>query len=435
MKRELRIGIFAGAALLVLAVFIFIVGDLSLMFRKTGYAVTVDFDSAAGLENRAVAKMSGVKIGYIGDIKLLKRKARVTLLIFAGVEIPKDSKAAAAALGLLGEKFLDIIPGDSAEMCRPGDALAPAETFAFDQIGGLLQSVAGQIKDAGQAVKDTLGPETRANLEKTIGNLAALSGDLKDLVARNRGEVTSAVGEAGKAFKNLSAKVDDSSAALNDTLRLLKDIAAENRESVKLDLQGIQALIRKIEDSLKLLNEALEKATKGDGTIAKLVRDPGLYDKASQAAESLGAVGRSVAGIKVLADARAEDLPKSGLVRPSVAVGLSLTPRAFFEAGLVRDPWKDEIAFSLLGGYRLGPVVPRFGFIESQFGVGLDVYAFDDAWMLRAEGFDFNRPGKPRLRLSARYAPWRPLYFVLGADELAVAARREFYFGLGVAVR
>jgi hypothetical protein len=80
-------------------------------------------------------------------------------------------------------------------------------------------------------------------------------------------------------------------------------------------------------------------------------------------------------------------------------------------------------------------VVPRFGFIENQFGVGLDVYAFDDAWMLRAEGFDFNRPGKPRLRLSARYAPWRPLYFVLGADELAVASRREIYFGLGVAVR
>ena len=85
MKRELRIGIFVGAALLVLAVFIFIVGDLSLMFRKTGYAVTVDFDSAAGLESRAVAKMSGVKIGYIQDIKLLKRKARVTLSIDSGV--------------------------------------------------------------------------------------------------------------------------------------------------------------------------------------------------------------------------------------------------------------------------------------------------------------------------------------------------------------
>ena len=106
MKRELRIGIFVGAALVVMAVFIFIVGDLSLMFRKTGYTVTVDFDSAAGLESRTVVKMSGVKIGYIEDIKLAKRKARVTLSIFAGVEIPKDSKAAAASLGLLGEKYL-----------------------------------------------------------------------------------------------------------------------------------------------------------------------------------------------------------------------------------------------------------------------------------------------------------------------------------------
>lgn len=435
MKRELRIGIFFGIALVIMGVFIFIVGDLSLMFRKTGYTVTVDFDSAGGLEDRTVVKMSGVKIGYIEDIKLAKRKARVTLSIDPGVEIPRDSKASAASLGLLGEKYLDIVPGDAAEICKPGDALAPATTIGFDQIGGLLQSVAVQIKDAGQAVKEALGPETRANLDKTIGNLAELSGELRDLVARNRTEVTSAVSEAGKAFKNLNAKVDDTASGLGETIRLLKDIAAENRESVKMDLQGIQTLIRKIEDSLKILNEALEKATKGDGTIGKLVRDPGLYDKASQAAESLGAVGRSVAGLRVLADARVEDLAKSGLVRPSVAFGLALSGRASVEAGLVRDPWKDELAFSLLGGWRLGPVVPRFGFIESQFGVGLDVFAFDDAWMLRAEGFDFNRPGKPRLRLSARYAPWRPLYFVLGADELAVAAKREVYVGLGVAVR
>lgn len=129
MKRELRIGIFVGSALVVMAVFIFIVGDLSLMFRKTGYTVTVDFDSAAGLESRTVVKMSGVKIGYIEDIKLAKRKARVTLSIFAGVEIPKDSKAAAASLGLLGEKFLDIVPGDAAESCQPGDALAAAPSF------------------------------------------------------------------------------------------------------------------------------------------------------------------------------------------------------------------------------------------------------------------------------------------------------------------
>jgi phospholipid/cholesterol/gamma-HCH transport system substrate-binding protein len=435
MKRELRIGIFVGAALLVMAAFIFIVGDMSVLFRKAGYAVTVDFDSAGGLEKQSVVKMSGVKIGYIEDIKLIKRKARITLSIFAGVEIPKDSKAAAASLGLLGEKYLDIIPGDAAENCKPGDALAAATSFGFDQIGGLLQSVGTQVKEAGQAVKDALGPETRANLNRTIENLASLSGELKDLVGQNQSGVRTAVDEASRAFRNLNQKVDEAAAGLNDTVRLLKDIAAENRENVKLDLEGIKSLIRKIEETLKILNESLEKVTKGDGSIGKLVRDPGLYDKAERAVESLGAVGRSVASLRVLFDARAEDLTKSGLVRPSFSLGLAVTPRAFFEAGLVRDPWKDEFAFSLLGGYRLGNFAPRFGFIESQFGVSLDYYAFGDAWMVRAEGFDFNRPDRPRFRLSTRFSPWKSLYFVLGADELALASRREIFFGLGVSIR
>lgn len=435
MKRELRIGIFVGTALLIVAVFVFIVGDLSVLFKKAGYAVFVDFDSAAGLENRSVVKMSGVKIGTIEDIKLSRRKARITLSIYAGTEIPKDSKATTSSLGLLGEKYMEIIPGDSPENCRPGDVLGSQPVMGFDQIGGLLQSVGTEVTEAGRAVKDALGPETRANLSRTIENLASLSSEIKDLVGRNRGEIGKTVDEAGRAFRNLNLKIDETAAGLNDTLRLLKDIAAENRENVKIDLQGIKSLIDKIEESLKLLNAALEKATKGEGTVGKLIQDPALYDKAAKAVEDIGSVSRSVSSLRVQVDVRAEDLPKSGLVRPVFQLGLRVSPRAFFEAGLVRDPWKDEFAFSLLGGYRVGDFAPRFGLIESQFGVGLDYYAFNDAGMFRAEGFDFNRPGRPRFRLSARFAPWNSLYFILGADELALAARREIFFGLGVTLR
>ena len=60
MTRETRIGIFVGAALLILAVFIFIVGDLATLFRKPGYPLSVEFTSAAGLEKRAPVKMAGV---------------------------------------------------------------------------------------------------------------------------------------------------------------------------------------------------------------------------------------------------------------------------------------------------------------------------------------------------------------------------------------
>ena len=61
MTRETRIGIFVGAALLILVVFIFIVGDLQTLFRKSGYPLSVEFASAAGLERRAPVKMAGVE--------------------------------------------------------------------------------------------------------------------------------------------------------------------------------------------------------------------------------------------------------------------------------------------------------------------------------------------------------------------------------------
>ena len=56
MKRELKIGIFISIALSIVAAAVFVVGDLSVLFRKPGYSLYVSFDTAAGLEKRAVVK-------------------------------------------------------------------------------------------------------------------------------------------------------------------------------------------------------------------------------------------------------------------------------------------------------------------------------------------------------------------------------------------
>ncbi len=106
MKRELKIGIFISIALLIVAVAVFVVGDLSVLFRKPGYSLYVSFDTAAGLEKRAVVRMVGVKIGYVKDIRLKGSRASILLIINSGIEVPQGSKATLASLGLLGEKHM-----------------------------------------------------------------------------------------------------------------------------------------------------------------------------------------------------------------------------------------------------------------------------------------------------------------------------------------
>ena len=435
MSREVRIGIFVGAAILILAAFIFIVGDMSVLFKKAGTLITVVFDSAAGLEKRAEVKMSGVKVGFIKDIRLEHRKARIVLAIYPGVEIPKDSKATTAMLGLLGEKYLDIIPGDSPENCGPGGELAGMMSIGFDQIGGLLASVGGQVKDAGGAIKEMLGPETKANLNRALENMAAVSAELKDFIGRNQGDIKAAVGGARDVFRNLDQKVEDVAAGIQETLKLLKDMAAENRDNLKLDLEKIKDLIGKMEESFKLLNAALEKINRGEGTLGKIIQDPGLYTKAEQTLDDVRNATKPLSSLRGRLDLRADYYDRSELLRAAVTAGLWFTPRLFIDAGLVRNPWEKAFKFSLVGGFRWGDLVSRAGIIESEFGLGLDYHALNERWSLSVEGFDFNRSDSPHYRLYSRFSPMKHLYLVAGVDDFSLAARREFFFGLGLELR
>jgi len=435
MSRELRIGIFVGTAVVILAAFIFVVGDMSVLFKKKGYAVTALFDSAEGLEKRAVVKMSGVAVGFIDDIRLERRKARITLTLYPGVAIPKDSKATTAMLGLLGEKYLDIIPGDAKENIGPGGELAGETSVGIERIGGLLASVGTEVRDAGGAIKEMLGPQTRENLNRALENLAAVSTDLKGLLGRNEGDIREAVRGARGAFQNLDKKAEEVASGLRDTIALLKDVAAENRDNLKINLEKIKDVLGKMEESLKLLNASLEKVGRGEGTLGRIIQDPELYTKAEQTLDDVRSAAKPLTSLRGRLDLRADYFGRSALLRASVLGGLWFTPRLFVDIGLVRDPWETAFKFSLTGGYRFGNFVSRAGLIESEFGLGLDYRAPGEALSLSAEGFDFNRPDGAHFRVYSRFSPAKHLYVVAGVDDFSLAARREFFFGLGLELR
>jgi len=435
MTRELRIGIFVGATILALAVFIFIVGDMSLLFKKPGYSLSANFETAAGLDKRAAVRMAGVPIGFVKNIRLVRRQARVELAIYHGVEIPKDSRVTSAALGLLGDKYIEIIPGESASNCQPGDTLTALPAAGLDQVGTLLLSLGDEVREAGKALREMLSPGTKANLNQVLANLSSFSSELKDFMGRNQGEIGQAVRSAGQTFRNLDKKAEDVAAGLKDTLHLLNTMAAENRDNVKLNLEKIKGLIGKMEETLKLLNGSLEKINRGEGTLGKLVQETGLYSKAEETLDEVRKTAKPVSSFRSYLDFQADYYGTSDLVRSSFMLGFWFNPRVFLETGIVRNPWEQKFTFSLQGGYRWGGIVPRAGFIESEFGLGLDYYAFKDTWLFSLEGFDFNRAHSPHFRIRSRYSPVKYFYFVLGFDDFTQASRREFFFGLGLELR
>ena len=83
MSREARVGIFVLLGLIVLTFFTFRVSKWGLIAEK-GYRLTVDFDTAAGLEPKSDVKMAGVPIGKVEEIELVGNRARLVLRIHTG---------------------------------------------------------------------------------------------------------------------------------------------------------------------------------------------------------------------------------------------------------------------------------------------------------------------------------------------------------------
>ncbi|MCC6932797.1 MAG: outer membrane lipid asymmetry maintenance protein MlaD [Deltaproteobacteria bacterium] len=101
------------------------------------YQLTAQFDNISGLTVGAGVEIAGVSIGEVSAIKLSKTNALVTMDINNDVVIRDDDIAAVRTKGIIGEKFVKIIPGGSDTHIKNGDSISDTEsTVEFEEIIG-----------------------------------------------------------------------------------------------------------------------------------------------------------------------------------------------------------------------------------------------------------------------------------------------------------
>ena len=435
MRREIKIGIFLAGAFLLLAVFIFIAGDLSTWFQKPGYELSVLFPSATGLEKRAAARLAGVKIGYVKDIRLDERKARVVLAVWPKYQVPRGSRATLASIGLVGERYIEISPSDQADFLKPGETIEAGVTVGFDQIGGLAASIGDELKAVTRSLREMTDEEAKQNLSAILKNLNAFSLELSEFMAANKGELETGIQSASQAAKGFDQKLGEISRNLNETIAAVKTIATENEDSIKSSLQKLEEVLDELQESVRLLKNSLEKIDKGEGTVGKLVQDPALYDEARETLGQVKGTMEPLRQMRATGHFRADYLNETQKYRAAISGGFYLTPRSFLLGQIVDDPRQDGFVYSAQAGTRFGALAPRAGIIESEFGAGVDLLTLGDRLMFSLDGFDFRRDGGPHLRLTGQFALLRYLHLVFGVDDFGSDSRREVYFGLGLGTR
>ncbi|MFV9857953.1 outer membrane lipid asymmetry maintenance protein MlaD [Rickettsia sibirica] len=113
----------------------------SAITSSKGYQVTAHFQSAEGIAVGSDVMISGIKIGSVKQITLDPNSfdASVYLNINDDVKIPKDSKAQVVTSGLLGGKYISIVPGNDDEN------LAANEEIKYTQSAINIESLINKI--------------------------------------------------------------------------------------------------------------------------------------------------------------------------------------------------------------------------------------------------------------------------------------------------
>jgi len=433
MKRELKVGLFLGIALFIMATVVFIVGDLSVLFRKGGYVLYADFETAAGLEKRTVVKMAGVSVGYVREIRLKGVRAELAFNIDSGVEIYKDSEATMASLGLLGEKYIEIIPGEGPEICQPGDTIGSIAPVSFDQLGGMLVSIGDEIKEVSISLREMIGgEEPRGNFREALRNVSDLTRDLREFTQTNKSALTRSIQASSQTVQNFDQRIDEIARNMDELVLSVKTMIDDSRGPLNDNLEKMAALIEKTQEAVRLLTESIETINRGEGTVGKLIHDEELYDRAEGILTDVEKIAERASSFRIKGDLRLDYYAKNEMIKGYLSLSLWPTDRAFFLGQIIHDPFLDRFTYSAQGGMRFGDFSPRAGIMESEIGVGLDYYVLRDRLRFSLESYDFNRDPRPQFRILASFYPTKYLYLVLGLNDFSIASNREVIFGFGI---
>lgn len=272
---QLKVGVVAIAALVILAVLIFLLTGSRGVFRRDAI-IHMYVEDAAGTNTSAPVRLHGFLVGYVEGIQLsgLADPGQAVRLDLSVEErylqqIPKDSVGVITAASLLGDKFINITRGKSPEPIEPGGTLRSLPPQDIPELMAQSANVLETLQNIVRRVDTVV-----ADVEKGEGNIGKLLRD-EELYQRLSG--MAAQGE------QLLADIRRGKGTIS---RLIYDDTL---------YQEVRAPIRRIDAMLAELE-------KGRGTAGRLLRDPALYDEAQRSlaelrklVEGLGK-GRGTAG-------------------------------------------------------------------------------------------------------------------------------------------
>jgi phospholipid/cholesterol/gamma-HCH transport system substrate-binding protein len=253
--------------LITVAIIVTVVGSLWLARGglSKGYPLYAKFPWGAGLKQGQPVLLVGVNVGYVDEVDLHQDGILVTTLrILKSYKVPVTSKAAVVPNGIFGDQAVAVTPSrPDPRSFNPGDTVpvgpsTPGIAELTSQADSVMRSV--------NAITSALQHEMVASggirdLRNTIAATSRLVNDFSSIAAEQSQQLSATMTSLRRATGAIDpAKVDSTINNFRTASANLAEMSAQLKEtSGKLDL-------------------ILAKVDSGNGSAARLLNDPGVYN-------------------------------------------------------------------------------------------------------------------------------------------------------------
>ena len=138
--------IIGGIVLLSALFFVVFAFNKADLRAPSGITVTAKFNKSGGIIAGSDVMVNGIKVGAVRSIGLNENyEAVVTMVIKYDVKLPDDSMAIIASDGIIGGKYLRIIPGTGKDYLASGGSISRTKDYKSleDSVGDLIFQVTG----------------------------------------------------------------------------------------------------------------------------------------------------------------------------------------------------------------------------------------------------------------------------------------------------
>ena len=274
MSNEVKVGVTVLLAIIVAIIGFRFMRDVPI-FRQS-LVISAQFERADGISSGSLVYIKGVRVGSVRSVELSREgRIDISMRIDTELPIPKNSVAHLTSLGLVEGKAIVIELGDSPDTVELGDRIegnyveGMMETLGQkgEEISEDVSSVASELNEFLKQLNATLNDEARENIDQTIEGTMKSVTALSEMLESSQQDIETAIASGSSMIQQLDTLAADARPRADSLLT-----------AVEANLKELERVQAQLDTAAGNLNTILEKINSGEGTIGRLVNDPGMYD-------------------------------------------------------------------------------------------------------------------------------------------------------------